>query len=87
MNKSFHPDAWEDYRYWQETDRKTVKKIHALLKDIERDPYGGLGQPEPLKHELSGWWSRHIDQKHRLVYRIMEDRIELLMMRSHYGDR
>jgi toxin YoeB len=87
MNKSFHPEAWDDYLYFADTDRKTLRKINALLKEIERSPHDGTGQPEPLRHELSGWWSRRIDQKNRLVYRIVEDRIEILTMRGHYGDR
>jgi toxin YoeB len=86
MTKNFHPDAWEDYQFWLETDKKMLKRIHTLLKDIERNPYEGLGQPEPLRHQLSGWWSRQIDQRHWLVYRVIEDRLDLLMMRSHYGD-
>ena len=62
MKHNFYSEAWEDYLHWQETDKKMLKMIHALLKDIDRNHYDGLGQPEPLKHELAGWWSRRIDQ-------------------------
>ena len=60
-------DAWDDYLYWQTQDKKTLKRINALVKDIERTPYEGIGKPEPLKGNLSGWWSRRIDEKNRIV--------------------
>lgn len=62
-------DAWDDYLYWQTQDKKTLKRINALIKEIERTPYEGIGKPEPLKGNLSGWWSRRIDEKNRIVYR------------------
>ena len=85
MNLTFSPQAWEDYRHWQTADPKMVARIHALLKDIVRDPHSGLGKPEPLKHALRGYWSRRIDSEHRLVYKVMEDGILLAQMRYHYG--
>jgi len=84
MNKTFHKAAWEDYLYWQMQDKKTLKKINKLLADISRNGYDGIGKPEPLKENLSGWWSRRIDDEHRLVYRIKEESIEILMCKGHY---
>ena len=84
MNLIFSDQAWEDYQFWQETDKKTVRRIHELLKDIRRNPYSGIGKPEPLRHALAGWWSRRIDQEHRLVYRVTEQGILLAQMRYHY---
>jgi len=72
MRKLWEEKAWEDYLYWQTQDKKTLKKINELIKDIVRNGNKGIGKPEPLKENLSGWWSRHIDQKNRLVYRINE---------------
>lgn len=72
MNLVFAPQAWEDYLYWQETDRKTLARIHQLIKDILRSPYVGIGKPEPLKHTFRGYWSRRIDSEHRIVYRVTE---------------
>ena len=73
INLTFLPEAWEDYLYWQGQDKKTLKRINALIKDIMRDYYHGLGKPEPLKGNLSGWWSRRIDEGNRIVYRIEND--------------
>jgi toxin YoeB len=84
MKLLFSTRAWEDYLYWQETDRKTVKKINELIKDIARSPFQGLGKPELLKHALSGFWSRRISQEHRIVYRGEGDVIELAQLRYHY---
>jgi toxin YoeB len=84
MNLIFSSQAWEDYLYWQETDRRMVRRVHELLKDIRRNPHSGIGKPEPLRHALSGWWSRRIDQEHRLVYRVTERGIELAQLRNHY---
>lgn len=77
-------DAWDDYLYWQQTDRKTLKKINDLIKDIKRSPYEGIGSPEPLKHQLSGWWSRRINLEDRLVYRVDGEQIVVLQCRKHY---
>lgn len=77
-------DAWDDYLYWQQTDKKTLKKINDLIKDIKRSPYEGIGSPEPLKHQLSGWWSRRINLEDRLVYRVDGEEIVVLQCRKHY---
>jgi len=84
MNLVFSAHAWEDYLHWQEVDRKTLRRIHELLKDIKRNPHSGIGKPEPLRHALAGWWSRRIDQEHRLVYRVTERGIEIAQLRYHY---
>lgn len=81
---SFTEDAWNDYLFWQTQDKKTLKKINRLLQDIERNGYDGIGKPEPLKNNLSGYWSRRIDDKHRLVYRILDDVIEIYQCKGHY---
>ena len=70
MNVTFTEDSWQEYLYWQQTDKKILKKINALIKDIKREPFDGLGKPEALKYELSGCWSRRITDEHRLVYEI-----------------
>jgi toxin YoeB len=84
MLKLWSDNAWEDYLYWQTQDKKILKRINQLLKDIDRNGYEGIGKPEPLKYELQGFWSRRIDDEHRLVYRIKEDRIEIVSCRLHY---
>ena len=88
MIKSFSDDAWNDYVYWQTQDKKTLKRINLLIKDTERDPFAGIGKPEPLKHNFSGWWSRRIDEKNRMVYRIQkngnQDVLEIAALRYHY---
>lgn len=76
--------AWEDYLYWQGTDKSMLKKINALIKEIERIPFEGSGKPEPLKHNLAGWWSRRITLEHRLVYKIENESIVMLQCRYHY---
>ena len=86
MNKVWFEEAWEDYLYWQLQDKKMLKRINTLLKDIERNNYEGLGKPEPLKGELSGFWSRRIDDTHRLVYRIRGGVLEVLSCKGHYDD-
>ena len=79
------PEAWEDYRYWQTQDRKTLTRINALIEDILRDdPFAGLGKPEPLKHILAGAWSRRIDDTNRLVYVVNEQYVTILQARYHY---
>ena len=85
---SFSEAAWEDYLYWQLQDRKTLKRINQLLKDINRNPFDGIGKPEPLKGSLSGFWSRRIDDTNRLVYRPTDhDVIEIIACRGHYDDK
>ena len=86
MRKIWFDEAWEDYLYWQREDRKTLKRINILLRDIERGSFDGIGKPEPLKGELSGFWSRRIDDKNRLVYRIKENVLEILSCKGHYED-
>ena len=82
----FTEDAWEDYLYWQTQDKKTLKRINQLLQDIERNGYNGIGKPEPLRGDLRGFWSRRIDDEHRIVYRVTEDRVEIIQCRGHYDD-
>lgn len=86
MNKVWFDEAWEDYLYWQVQDRKTLKRINTLLRDIERDNFNGIGKPEPLKGELSGFWSRRIDDSNRLVYRIRTGILEIVACKGHYDD-
>lgn len=86
MKKIWHDDAWADYLYWQTQDRKTLKRINQLLQDIERNGYPGLGKPEPLKGDYSGWWSRRIDDCNRIVYRIRDGVLEIVQCGGHYGD-
>jgi toxin YoeB len=80
----FSDEAWEDYLHWQETDRSMVRRINQLIKDIRRSPYEGIGKPEPLKHQLAGWWSRRIDAEHRFVYRVTANAVEIATLRHHY---
>lgn len=82
----FTEDAWADYLYWQSQDKKTLKRINQLLQDIERNGHSGIGKPEPLRGDLSGFWSRRIDDEHRIVYRISEDRVEIIQCKGHYHD-
>ena len=84
MRLSFHEDAWADYLYWQETDRKILRRINELVRDALRTPFQGLGKPEPLKHALTGSWSRRITQEHRLVYTVEGDQLIILQCRYHY---
>ena len=86
MIEAWDDDAWDDYLHWQAQDRKTLRRINALLKDIDRNGYDGIGKPEPLRENLSGWWSRRIDDSNRIVYRIREGRIEIIQCGSHYRD-
>ena len=84
MRKVWFDEAWEDYLYWQSQDKKTIKRINQLLQDIDRNGYNGIGKPELLKGELSGFASRKIDETNRLVYRISGDVIEILSCKGHY---
>jgi toxin YoeB len=84
MKKVFADQAWEDYLYWQTQDRNIVKRINALVKDTERSPYEGIGKPEPLKHSLAGYWSRRINDEHRMVYKVENDNLLLAQLRYHY---
>ncbi len=82
----FSEQAWDEYLYWQTQDKKTLKRINLLLKDILRGGFQGLGKAEPLKGDLSGFWSRRIDSQNRLVFRIQGDRVEIVQLRGHYHD-
>jgi len=83
----FQDEAWEDYIYWQTQDKRTLKRINMLIRDISRNGYSGIGKPEPLTGNYSGYWSRRIDDSNRIVYRIYDDRIEIVQCKSHYGDK
>lgn len=84
---AFQERAWEEYLYWQVQDKKTLKRVNQLILDIERNGYDGIGKPEPLRGDLSGWWSRRIDDANRLVYRIRDSKIEIAQCRGHYKDK
>lgn len=84
MKLVFAELAWEDYLYWQKQDRKLVERINKLIEATSRDPYVGIGKPEPLKHALSGFWSRRIDDEHRMVYRVTDHQLEIAQLRFYY---
>lgn len=84
MKLVFAEKAWEDYLYWQKTDKKILKRINTLIKDIIREPFEGIGKPEPLKHALSGYWSRRINDEHRIVYKVQDDSLLIAQLRYHY---
>ena len=84
MRVSFVDESWDDYLYWARTDKKKLKRINLLIKDIKRSPYDGIGKPEALKHDLRGYWSRRIDHEHRIVYRVIEEEIRIYKCRFHY---
>jgi toxin YoeB len=85
MIKVFTDAAWDDYLYWQSQDRKTLKRVNALIKDIERSPFEGIGKPEPLRYRLQGYWSRRIDAENRLVYSVTGDRVNIVSCKDHYS--
>lgn len=87
LDINFTPEAWDDYLYWQTQDKKTLKRINKMIKDILRTPFSGIGKPEPLKHYLSGCWSRRIDDKNRLVYKVENDSLWLIQLRFHYNKK
>ena len=80
----FHEQAWEDYLYWQNNDKAMLKRINELIKDIRRNPFEGIGKPEPLKHQLTGFWSRRMNHEHRLVYTVIDGSIVIAQCRYHY---
>lgn len=84
MKILFTPEGWDDYLWFQQNDKAGLKRINLLIKAIQRDPFDGLGKPEPLKHNLSGFWSRRVTAEHRLVYGIEDDEMHILMCRYHY---
>jgi len=83
---SFEQQGWEDYLFWQQTDKAKIKRINQLIRDIQRDPFDGIGKPEALRHELTGLWSRRIDDEHRLIYSVNDKKIIIVQCRYHYGD-
>jgi toxin YoeB len=84
MKLIFSDNAWEDYLYWQKTNKKLLRRINNLIKEIKRNPFEGIGKPEPLKHALSGYWSRRINDEHRIVYKAYADSILIAQLRYHY---
>lgn len=84
MEIIFMSPAWEDYLFWQKTDKKSLKRINELIRNCQRTPFEGIGKPEPLRGNLSGWWSRRIDHEHRLVYRYENYKLFILQCRKHY---
>ena len=84
MKLIFSEHAWDDYQYWVETDRQMLKRVNRLIQEIVRDPFRGSGKPEPLKHGLSGYWSRRLDDEHRIVYRMLDAAILIAQLRYHY---
>ncbi|MDR0671046.1 MAG: Txe/YoeB family addiction module toxin [Oscillospiraceae bacterium] len=86
MNKVWHDQAWDEYLCWQKRDRKTLKRINSILKDIDRSPFSGIGKPEPLKHERQGYWSRRIDDVNRIVYKVESKQIVIVQCGTHYDN-
>ena len=84
MKIAFTPEGWGDYLYWQQYDKKNLKRINELIKDIKRSPFSGLGKPEPLRFEFQGCWSRRINREHRLVYKVLDGTLVVLAARFHY---
>ena len=85
MNKTWHEKAWDEYVYWQTQDKKTLKRINDVLKDISRHPFSGIGKPEPLSHK-PGYWSRRIDEANRIVYKVNNDQVIIVQCKGHYDD-
>jgi toxin YoeB len=84
MKLIFSEQAWDDYLYWQKTDKKLLERINTLIKAISRSPFAGIGKPEPLKNALSGYWSRRINDEHRIVYKVSDDSLLIAQLRFHY---
>lgn len=84
MKLIFSANAWDDYLYWQKTDKKTLGRINKLIKEIKREPFDGIGKPEPLKHGLAGYWSRRINEEHRMVYKVTDDSLLIAQLQYHY---
>jgi toxin YoeB len=80
----FAEQAWEDYLYWQKSDRKVLERVNALIREIQREPFGGIGKPEPLKHAFAGYWSRRINDEHRIIYKVRDDSLLIAQLRFHY---
>ena len=84
MKLIFAEQAWEDYLYWQQTDRKVLERVNTLIRDIQREPFSGIGKPEPLKHAFAGYWSRRINDEHRIIYKVRDDSLLIAQLRYHY---
>ena len=84
MKRVFAELAWEDYLHWQQQDRKMVERINKLIRETQRDPFSGIGKPEPLKHALAGFWSRRITDEHRMIYRVEGEELQIAQLRYHY---
>lgn len=84
MKLVFADEAWDDYLFWQQQDKKLLERINKLIKEIQREPFSGMGKPEPLKHALSGYWSRRINDEHRIVYKVEQDALWIAQLRHHY---
>lgn len=84
MKLLFAESAWDDYQHWLRTDRKMLERINKLIQETQREPFAGVGKPEPLKHALAGWWSRRIDDEHRMVYRVQDGVLWIAQLRYHY---
>ena len=84
FNLVFSDNSWEEYLYWQNSDKKMAEKINLFIKEISRNPYSGIGKPEPLRHTLSGYWSRRINDEHRMVYKVEANKITIIQLRYHY---
>ena len=84
MKLIFAEPAWQDYCYWQQQDKQMLKRINQLMQEIQREPFAGIGKPEPLKHALSGFWSRRINDEHRIVYKVENDALLIAQLRHHY---
>jgi toxin YoeB len=87
MQKLWTDRAWNDYLFWQTQDKRTLKRVNQIIRDVERNGYDGIGKPEPLRGDLSGWWSRQIDEKSRFVYRLTNEGVEIAQCRGHYNDK
>ena len=85
MKLIFSSKSWDEYLYWQQTDKTILKRINTLIKEIQRDPFDGIGKPEPLKYSLTGYWSRRINDEHRLVYKISDEQLFIVQLRYHYA--
>ncbi len=84
MTITFSSKAWDNYQYWLKTDKAILKRINALIKEIQRSPFEGIGKPEPLKHALSGYWSRRINDEHRIIYKVVDGNLLIAQLRYHY---
>lgn len=87
MGMLWEDEAWQEYLDWQQQDKKILKRVNKLLKDIQRNPFEGIGHPEPLSGNMAGWWSRHIDEKNRIVYKYSGDNTIILSCKGHYSDK